>query len=552
MSALLQEALESPGPESWLRLLGWFNRPMTTALLYDLARCKEALEAWPWALRVATDELAHQTLYARPPVALELVRVFDAGETNLAGVWQLAAIEHPPALRHLRLRLRAEPPRRAVAALTALLGSPLCADLEVLELGAPELPWEIAACVNSARRAARLKVLRITDARLDDASCGLMLGGYPWTQLRELDLSGNRLGADATSAFARHGQLPALEVLDLSHNLLGDRAAEILANAQPLSTLKHLNIQENPMTEAASDLLFGSWTLGEVGIQHRPSTDGRRVAPEPFGEARSALSQPPSVEAWRALLGALEHARGPVVEEQLIPYCQLRLRDWPEHLRVAPARWTSRVLIEGHDLPALRLCATWAIDSLALGAARQTNMLEALDRYLPEDGALARLELHGLRGAFGLGTFGDREPVTADLFLEGTRLRPREVALCTPWDEPLSGEDLLQIPRAWPAWVHVLDLSGQHICELYDGCRALHMWLRQRIDWVYLTPDTPRLVVKLCDDLGRPPRWALDQAHDIARLAHATLDLTGVVVATAEQEREAGGEYGWGYDDEWE
>lgn len=559
MSALLDRLLAAPGADGWAQLLSWFNRPASAALISEHAHAQAVLDAsWPWALRVADEALSARACAGRTSLALELVRALDVGQIGAREAHHLADLEHAPKLKLLRLHLLPDPQDELVRGVLALLRAPLCEHLEVLELSASELPWQLAEALGGQPWSANLRTLRLTRARLDDALAALLLGAHAWPLLRELDLSGNRLGAETARLLARPGLLPALDDLDLSDNLLGDAAAEALASAENLSTLSRLNLQDNPMTEAASDALFGSWTLGEVGILYRAATDGRRVASEAFGEARSALSQPPSEAAWQALTQALEHARGPIVEEQLLPYCEARLRGWPEHLRRAPTAWAARLLREGHDIPALRLCLTWSLDAHMLLQTRASWHM--LRRYAPGDGALARLELCELPSSFGKLLFGDDQPAFAEVLLMELGLRPREVSLRNAGDEPLYPEHMWEIPRVWPEHVQRLDLSGQSICATVTG-HVLQRWLMRRRDELSGAPPARKLRLDLSGDMGKPTPYDLGEADWLARAAHVELDMTGVVVATDEEilaldygyddYRDEYDEYDE-YDDEWE
>ena len=76
---------------------------------------------------------------------------------------------------------------------------------------------------------------------------------------------------------------------------------------------------------------------------------------ERFGELRSLVNGEPSEEAWDAICAILEDEDDDRVREELSPYLEHHLADWPDEIRVVPAPWYFAILAGEQCVPA-RLC----------------------------------------------------------------------------------------------------------------------------------------------------------------------------------------------------
>lgn len=93
------------------------------------------------------------------------------------------------------------------------------------------------------------------------------------------------------------------------------------------------------------------------------SANARRAAV--FGELRSLLARAPSPQGWRALVAQLDALDDdddlPWLCEVALPYCDEGLTGWPEHMRIAPTRWMSRLSV-GEDEPRVSLARRFELD----------------------------------------------------------------------------------------------------------------------------------------------------------------------------------------------
>jgi uncharacterized protein (TIGR02996 family) len=82
--------------------------------------------------------------------------------------------------------------------------------------------------------------------------------------LRELNLTWNRIGPGGMGALARAPLLSGLRSLDVSGNGVGPRGAEELARAAHLSALTHLNLSCNALGDEGARALVESPQLGKL------------------------------------------------------------------------------------------------------------------------------------------------------------------------------------------------------------------------------------------------------------------------------------------------
>ncbi len=104
-----------------------------------------------------------------------------------------------------------------------------------------------------------------------------------------------------------------------------------------------------------------------------------------FGEIRSIVNGAPDEDAWKVLCSLLELEDDDCVREELVPYIEHHLEDWPDELRVAPESW-GRVAAAGRDCA--RLLVARKLDAIgrnddydlkALLTSRDVARIEALD-----------------------------------------------------------------------------------------------------------------------------------------------------------------------------
>jgi hypothetical protein len=119
---------------------------------------------------------------------------------------------------------------------------------------------------------------------------------------------------------------------------------------------------------------------------------------EAFGRARAALDGAPGEAAFASLMEVLAGVEGAgEVEEKLLPYCEDRLKGWPDVARALPAEDAAALVAGGWEARwALARRLTWAMkspgDRRSLKVpARAEAFVDALERH----GALTHLDLCG-------------------------------------------------------------------------------------------------------------------------------------------------------------
>jgi hypothetical protein len=108
----------------------------------------------------------------------------------------------------------------------------------------------------------------------------------------------------------------------------------------------------------------------------------------PFGELRSLLLQPASVDTWDALCGHLDLWSNDALEQTALPYTLDIVTRWPDELeRAAPSRWV-KALLEGQDAPQVALVNALSLLSRELSQPQLTALLTS-----PRLANLRRLDL---------------------------------------------------------------------------------------------------------------------------------------------------------------
>jgi uncharacterized protein (TIGR02996 family) len=128
--------------------------------------------------------------------------------------------------------------------------------VSAISLDMRSLDWELLAQIPV--RYPLLRTLRLIHCtadeffRLVEQSC--------WSQIRELDLSGNRLGTEFVEQLSQCSWCSQLESLDLSQNRILDQGAQILAASPYFTSLCKLELRRNHLSNpAVTSLVRAPW-----------------------------------------------------------------------------------------------------------------------------------------------------------------------------------------------------------------------------------------------------------------------------------------------------
>lgn len=109
-----------------------------------------------------------------------------------------------------------------------------------------------------------------------------------------------------------------------------------------------------------------------------------------FGELRSILNKPATVESWAELAAHLpKHTLDEYFEDAVAPYLMQHLERWDEATRVAPAEW-GKPLLKEKPAPLLRFATGLDLSSSRVGPAAIKKLIKA-----PELASLSLLNLSG-------------------------------------------------------------------------------------------------------------------------------------------------------------
>lgn len=131
-----------------------------------------------------------------------------------------------------------------------------------------------------------LRVLRLSDDRIDDELIGKFAESDQFGQLDSLDLSENRIGPEGVTTMVNAPHLNRLVELDLSQNPLGSAGLRALLEGPPMTNLKRLSLRATGLDgPAASELLKSSLMTNLTALELSGNSLG-----DPFGEELLATS----------------------------------------------------------------------------------------------------------------------------------------------------------------------------------------------------------------------------------------------------------------------
>jgi len=258
-----------------------------------------------------------------------------------------------------------------------------------------------------------LEALDLSAANLGDARLEPLLRGLGTANLRDLGLSGNRLGTPAVLALLRH-DWPALQRLDLSHNRLDSGALQALLEAQrhgveaPLRALVTLELGHNRLGDAGASLLAAAAlpALLELDVSHN------RVGPG-GAESLAALVGQESQAAAKA--GPVEQQNPIQSPESGAGFCS------PSDFSRSQA--SMRLKLQTPELSCLGLSSN---DLSERGARTLAFAQWRCERVFVGDNRVRASDEKRLREAYPGLCFQDR--VSAELGVPGERLSPGQWA----------------------------------------------------------------------------------------------------------------------------
>jgi uncharacterized protein (TIGR02996 family) len=245
-------ALARPGRLSSLEYL-IYRGPFTPEAVEALAEAAPSLARLE-LVTVSTNVKGLAALAKRLP--LKRLHIYGDGSADNLAEPPLA--EGLTSLALYQMRLSPE----ALASLTA--GSRLAGlrrlSLTGMALGAAEARVVAAAPSNALTR------LELSGNRLDAEAVGLLAASPRLAGLRWLDLSVNKIGGDGAAALASSPHLRGLTSLDLRDCGIGSAGAAALAASPNLARLRHLRLTYNPLGDEGVRALAASPHLGALHV----------------------------------------------------------------------------------------------------------------------------------------------------------------------------------------------------------------------------------------------------------------------------------------------
>jgi uncharacterized protein (TIGR02996 family) len=163
------------------------------------------------------------------------------------------------------------------AGLSALLGSPLMANVEELEVSGNRLGAEGMRSIATSRCAERLRRLDLdgyagvddeevceADYRIGHAGAAALSQGLRFARLTYLNLNWNDIGADGVAALLKSSRFASLQDLALSNNEIDDDGCVAIAEATELSDLRVLDLGFNDIGFNGVAALSRSSILGRL------------------------------------------------------------------------------------------------------------------------------------------------------------------------------------------------------------------------------------------------------------------------------------------------
>jgi Ran GTPase-activating protein (RanGAP) involved in mRNA processing and transport len=111
---------------------------------------------------------------------------------------------------------------------------------------------------------ARLQTLGLMSTGPQSAGIRALINSTRWTELRSLDLSGNRIGPKSGPLLAETALLKGLMVLELDNNGLADKTAQAIAESPYLTGLVVVNLRRANITDGGAVALLNSPNMANV------------------------------------------------------------------------------------------------------------------------------------------------------------------------------------------------------------------------------------------------------------------------------------------------